>query len=91
MPAGVYNVADDEPLTRAEYAAALASCLDVRPPRPMPRWAARFGGSLMAMLSRSERIANARLKAATGWAPRWSSAREGLPAAVRELATAPAA
>ena len=91
MPAGAYNVADDEPLTRAEYAAVLASSIDVRHPRPMPRWAARFGGSLMAMLSRSERIANARLKAATGWSPHWASAREGLPAAIRELATVRAA
>jgi hypothetical protein len=31
-------------------------------------------------------MSNARLKAATGWQPRWPSAREGLKAAVAEIA-----
>jgi nucleoside-diphosphate-sugar epimerase len=87
LPAGVYNVCDDEPLTRDEFAATLAAALGVGKPRPMPGWLARLGGASIELLSRSQRISNARLAAATGWSPAWSSARTGLPEAIRELAT----
>ena len=87
LPAGVYNVCDDEPLTRDEHAAVLARALGVGPPRPLPRWLIRLGGTSMELLSRSQRISNARLKSTTGWAPYWPGARTGLPEAIRELAT----
>ena len=78
--AGIYNACDDEPLTRAAYGAALAEALGVAAPRPMPRWMSRLMGSVGELLSRSQRMSNAKLRA-TGWAPRWRSAREGLGAA----------
>lgn len=80
VPAGIYNACDDEPLTRAAYGAVLAEALGVAPPRPMPRWMSRLMGSVGELLSRSQRMSNAKLRA-TGWAPRWRSAREGLLAA----------
>jgi nucleoside-diphosphate-sugar epimerase len=83
LPAGIYNVCDDEPLTRREWVDALAYAAGARRPRLLPRWAAI--GGLMELLSRSQRMSNAKLKAASGWAPRWANARDGLRAAVREL------
>jgi|tagenome__1003787_1003787.scaffolds.fasta_scaffold15610353_2 hypothetical protein len=36
-------------------------------------------------VSRSQRMTNAKLKAASPWTPRWRSAREGLHAAIQAL------
>ena len=83
---GTYNVVDDEPLTRRDFGAVFAQALGVGDPRPMPGWLAKVGGSSMELLSRSQRMSNASFRAAAGWAPRWRSAREGLPVAVRALA-----
>lgn len=80
VPAGIYNVVDDEPLTRAELADALAKMLGVKAPRLLPAWVAKLGGSLGETLARSERISNRKLATArgSGWSPDSSSAREGL-------------
>jgi nucleoside-diphosphate-sugar epimerase len=75
-PAGIYNVADDEPLTRRDYFDALAQALDVAPPRLQPAWAARLLGSLGELLARSQRVANRKLRA-TGWTPAYPSVRDG--------------
>jgi nucleoside-diphosphate-sugar epimerase len=83
---GVYTVCDDEPLTRREWAGVVADAIGVPQPKPVPAWLAALGGKTLALLARSQRMSNAKLKAASGWAPRWRSAREGLPAAVRALA-----
>jgi nucleoside-diphosphate-sugar epimerase len=90
VPAGIYNVCDDEPLTRRELADALARAANARaanarPPRLMPSWVAGLGGTTMELLSRSQRMSNAKLKAASTWAPRWANARDGLFHAAREL------
>jgi nucleoside-diphosphate-sugar epimerase len=65
-PAGTYNVCEDEPATRAEHARALAAVVG-RPVRPLPRWLGRT--RLAEPLARSHRLATARLKAVTDWAP----------------------
>lgn len=85
LPGGIYNVGDDEPLARRDLAATLAAVLGVAQPRPLPSWLPRLGGAALRLLARSQRISNAKLRRATGWSPRWPSAREGLPAAIREL------
>jgi 2-alkyl-3-oxoalkanoate reductase len=85
VSAGIYNASDDEPLTHREWADVLAAAVGAKPPRLMPRWLLALGGKTMELLSRSQRMSNAKLKTASGWAPRWRSAREGLPAAVRAL------
>ncbi|HEY7472883.1 MAG TPA: NAD(P)H-binding protein [Gemmatimonadota bacterium] len=82
---GVYNVVDDAPLTRREFADSLAEALGVPTTRFAPAWIVRLGGSLGEMLSRSLRISNRKLRAATGWAPIYPSVREGWPAIVEEL------
>jgi nucleoside-diphosphate-sugar epimerase len=85
LPAGAYNVCDDQPLTRREWADALADALGVPPPRLLPRWLAALFGAPVELLSRSQRMTNAKLEAASPWTPRWRSAREGLHAAIRAL------
>lgn len=83
--AGTYNVADDEPVTRAEYAAILATAAGVAPPKPMPAWMTMLMGSMGELLSRSLRITNGKLRAECGWAPASRSVRDGLPHALASL------
>ncbi|MEO6526985.1 MAG: NAD(P)-dependent oxidoreductase, partial [Gemmatimonadaceae bacterium] len=85
LPAGTYNVCDDEPLTRRSFADALADAAELRSPRLMPSWMTAVGGKLMELLSRSQRMSNAKLRGASNWQAKWPSAREGLRVAVVEL------
>jgi 2-alkyl-3-oxoalkanoate reductase len=86
VPAGRYNVVDDAPLRRGEWAELLAEALGLPRTRFMPAWAWRLGGSLMELLARSQRMSNRKLREASGWAPRLPSARESWQALARELA-----
>lgn len=88
-PAGVYNVADDEPVTKREFFAALAAALGVPPPRFLPGFFARLAGSVGETLARSQRISNRHFKERSGWSPAYPSVREGLPALVRQLGAGP--
>jgi nucleoside-diphosphate-sugar epimerase len=77
-PTGVLNVVDDEPLTRGEYLAAFGAAFGVRPPRSTPtRLVKLVGGPGTAGLVASQRVSNARFRAATGWAPIHPDARAG--------------
>ena len=87
LPSGAYNVTDDEPLRRRDWAEALARAFGIATPRPLPRWLTRLGGSAADVLSRSQRMSNRKLRAASGWAPRWPSVREGFAATAREMAS----
>jgi nucleoside-diphosphate-sugar epimerase len=78
VPAGVYNVVEDEPRRRHDLAAGIARLLGVAPPRFLPPWVARLGGSVGEMLSRSLRISNRRLREAGAWAPAYRGTVEGL-------------
>jgi nucleoside-diphosphate-sugar epimerase len=83
-PAGAYNVSDDEPLTRRAYFDTLARLIGAPPPRIPPAWLAPLLGSAGRLMARSQRIANRKLRAATGWAPKYPSVREGFAATLRE-------
>jgi nucleoside-diphosphate-sugar epimerase len=87
-PGGLYEVCDDEPVTRKELGEIFARAIGVPAPRPLPRWFTALGGETLELASRSLRLSNAKLRAATAWAPRWRSIREGLPEAVRQLGAA---
>lgn len=84
-PAGTFNVVDDEPLTKRGYAAALATAADTAAWVRGPGTAALLLGDRLTSLTRSSRVSNARFRAATGWAPRYPSAREGWLATAAEL------
>ena len=90
VPPGIYNVSDDQPLRHREFADALAEALGVPHPRLPPAWTAHLAGSLGRTLSRSLRISNGKLRTASGWAPRYPSAHEGLRAAIDALPPSPA-
>jgi nucleoside-diphosphate-sugar epimerase len=79
-PAGRYNIVDDEPLTKRDYADALARAAGRKHYVRAPGSLALFMGDSTTSLTRSLRISNARFKQLTGWAPLFRSAREGLAA-----------
>lgn len=82
LPAGVYNVADDEPVSHRSFVDSLAEALGVRPPKLPPRWMTALGGSLAATMARSLRVSNGKLRAASRWAPAFRTIRDGWPAAL---------
>jgi hypothetical protein len=49
---------------------------------------ARLGGSKAELLTRSQRVSNARFRQAAGWAPAYPSVRDGLPTVIAALAQA---
>jgi hypothetical protein len=75
--AGIYNVGDDEPLRRREFYDSLGRAVGGRTLKLPPAWLAKVTGSLGATLSRSLRISNRKLRDASGWSPRFPSARDG--------------
>ena len=84
-PAGIYNVVDDTPLTKRQYADALAAAAG-RPPRiRAPGRAARLLGGKTIGLRRSLRVSNRRFREATGWSPKHASANEGWTATAATL------
>jgi 2-alkyl-3-oxoalkanoate reductase len=84
-PAGVYNVVDDEPLRRRDYAASLAAAVG----RTRLRWALgrilRAGGARIEVLARSQRVSNRLLREVTSWTPAYPSMRAAWPAIVRQM------
>ena len=78
VPSGIYNVADDEPLTRGAYLAAFATAFDVKPPKPTPaRLMKLFGGAGAEGLLASQRVRNRKFRDASGWSPAYADARVG--------------
>lgn len=87
---GVYDVVDDNPLRRAEIAAAMAAVVGRNRLRSLPAWLMRLaGGPGVEALSRSQRVSNRRFKEAVGWAPRVPDAHVGLPQLVGSVAAQP--
>jgi nucleoside-diphosphate-sugar epimerase len=77
-PTGVFNVTDDEPLTRGEYLAAFGAAFGIKAPKPTPaRLVKLFGGAAAEGLVASQRVRNRRFRDATGWAPTYADARVG--------------
>ncbi len=83
-PAGTYNVTDDEPMTKRAYADAAAAAVGSRVWVRAPGRLIGLLGLSSAALRRSQRVSNRKLRDATGWSPRYPSAREGYAAIVKE-------
>jgi nucleoside-diphosphate-sugar epimerase len=77
VPAGTYNIVDDEPLTKRAYADALAAAAGKSAWLRAPGRLALLLGDRSTSLTPSLRVSNARFRAASGWLPRYPSAREG--------------
>lgn len=78
-PSGIYNVADDEPVTRSEAGAIVADALGVRSPHTVPKLVRAASPSSGKLLMRSLRVSNRRFKEATGWMPAHPSIRGAWP------------
>jgi nucleoside-diphosphate-sugar epimerase len=77
-PAGVYDVVDDEPLTRDELKQLIARAVGRKRLISPPTLAVRVVAGKDAMFAaRSQRVSNKKFKEATGWSPTMRSAREG--------------
>jgi len=76
---GVYNVVDDEPAPVREWLPVLASVLDAKPPRRIPRWLGRLAAGEMAtlMMTEARGASNEKAKRELGWQPRYASWRQG--------------
>jgi nucleoside-diphosphate-sugar epimerase len=85
LPAGAYNVADDEPLRMREYAQALTQAFGLPKPWRIPAWLGKLvlGGPGRYIL-RSQRVSSGRFKEASGWSPKHRSVREGYAAIAAE-------
>jgi nucleoside-diphosphate-sugar epimerase len=83
VPAGVYNVVEDEPTTRGEHVRVLARAVGRPGLRDTGRLLAALSGRRLEMLSRSLRVSNRRFRDASGWRPSVPSVREGLAAETR--------
>ena len=66
-PAGIYNVAEPEPLPRADHRLALAEAVDRNRLRGVPAAVQRALGAGVETVSRAHRISSAALSEATGW------------------------
>lgn len=86
VPAGTYNVVDDEPLTKRGFGDALAAAARTTPWLRVPGRLAYLLGDRSTSLTRSLRVRNAKFRTASGWAPRYPSAREGWLATAAALA-----
>jgi nucleoside-diphosphate-sugar epimerase len=82
-----YHVVDDEPITQYDFIALTAQALHRGAPHRVPAWLARrvAGADPIAAVLRSAKSANAKIKRELGWAPRYPTAREGVPAAIAQL------
>lgn len=78
VPGGIYNVVDDEPMTRGALADGLTRVMGRSAPRFLPAWMARHSGPVGETIARSLRIANRKLRAVSGWSPADRSALEGM-------------
>ena len=76
---GVYYIVDDEPAPVREWLPVLASALDAKPPRRIPRWLGRLaaGEAATVMMTEARGASNAKAKRELGWQPRYASWRQG--------------
>jgi nucleoside-diphosphate-sugar epimerase len=86
---GVYNVVDDEPVTRAELAAVLAPAVGRDKLRLVPRVVTKLAAGRVPNLVVSQRVSNERFKTASGWTPAHPSLRQGAPELVSQIAGSP--
>ena len=90
-PPGTYNIVEDEPLRRAEWADSLAAALGLPRPKPMPPWIANLGGQAIRLLARSERISNRKFRDVTGWSPKYATVGEAWSDVLESLHASPTA
>jgi nucleoside-diphosphate-sugar epimerase len=86
-PGGTYNIVDDEPLTKCDYATACADAVKTQMRIHAPGRLALLLGDRTTSLTRSLRVSNKRFRDVTDWRPRYPSVREGYAATARSQRT----
>jgi 2-alkyl-3-oxoalkanoate reductase len=76
---GIYNIVDDEPAPVREWLPVLASALDAKPPRSIPRWLGRLlaGEPATLMMTEARGASNEKAKRELGWRLRYPTWRLG--------------
>lgn len=80
-PAGIYNLAEPEPVRRTQHRDALAELVGRTKLRHVPAVVERTGGDVVSSLARSHRISSQRFRDASSWMPtipcvdRWKELR----------------
>jgi nucleoside-diphosphate-sugar epimerase len=76
---GIYNVVDDDPAPVREWLPVLASALDAKSPRRVPRWLAQLaaGQTATLMMTDVRGASNEKAKRELGWTPAYASWRQG--------------
>jgi len=82
---GIYNVVDDEPLTKGQLDEALAQALGKGGLFRVPMFPIPKSSVAADFLFRSLRVSNKKFKEATGWNPKYKTASEALKLVVNEL------
>lgn len=77
VPAATYNVIDDEPLTKRDYADAIAAAVGKSAWIRGPGRLALLLGNRLTSVTRSLRVSNERFRTTAQWAPEYPSARRG--------------
>ena len=90
VPAGIYNVGEDEPATRAEHLQIIAGLVGRTSLRRTFHHARKLGGSKTELLTRSQRVSSQKFKDASGWRPAYPNVRVGYPAVYAEMERAAA-
>jgi len=86
VPAGLYNVCDDEPVSFAEYLHTLTKAIGAPKPFRLPALVGRWMfGDVWKYFPRSQKASNARLKSVSNWRPAVKSVTEGWPIIAAEL------
>ena len=91
VPAGTYNVVEDDPMRRGDWTRSLATAAGIPVPRPIPAWMTALGGSMLRLMARSERISNRKFRDAAGWAPKYPRASDAWGDVLRAMPVARAA
>jgi nucleoside-diphosphate-sugar epimerase len=76
VPAGTYNIVEDEPMRRGDWTRTLATAAGIPVPRPIPAWLTAIGGSMLKLMARSERVSNRKFKGASEWTPKYPTASD---------------
>lgn len=76
---GVYNLADDEPVSVSRWLPYLARSVGAKPPLQVPAWVGLLGAGEVgvSMMTRVRGSANAKAKQELNWTPAWPSWRDG--------------
>jgi nucleoside-diphosphate-sugar epimerase len=76
-PGGTYNIVDDTPLTKHDYAEACCAAVGVQHWIGAPGRLGLLLGDRLTSMTRSLRVSNQRFRDAAGWQPRYPSAADG--------------